>query len=237
MFISLDNLKVIKKKDSENNREYVFRLLRYNIMSLRMLPGEVIKESEIAQLLNISRTPVHEAVLMLKENYLVDVLPQSSSKVSLVNLEMMREGYFLRNVLEPTIIRQVAGTVSPELLRLMKDNLEKQTEILSHSDEVDEYFALDDEFHGMIYEAANKSHIWSMVKNVCSDFDRVRHMDTILMSGDRKQFRDDHKVLYQFMMLGVGAQDDIESFYDKHIGAYKKDFNKMLSLYPTYFTM
>jgi DNA-binding GntR family transcriptional regulator len=202
-----------------------------------MLPGEVIKESEIAQLLNISRTPVHEAVLMLKENFLVDVLPQSSSKVSLVDLEMMREGYFLRNVLEPTIIRQVAGTVSPDLLRRLRENLDKQTEIITHSDEVDEYFSLDDEFHGLIYEAANKSHIWTMVKNVCSDFDRVRHMDTILMSGDRKQFRDDHKTLYQYMMLGVGSQDDIEGFYDKHIGSYKKDFNKMLAKYPNYFAM
>ena len=237
MLVSLDNLKIIKRKESENNREYVFRLLRYNIMSLRMVPGEVIKESDIAQFLNVSRTPVHEAVLMLKENFLVDVLPQSSSKVSLVNLEVMREGYFLRSVLEPTIIRQVAGNISPEILRLLKENLKKQSEILSNPDEVDEYFALDDEFHGYIYTAANKSHIWTMVKSVCSAFDRVRHMDTILMSGDRKQFRDDHHTLYQYLMLGVGLQDNIEEFYDRHIGAYKKEFNNMISTYPSYFVM
>lgn len=233
----LDNLKVIKRDDTENNREYVYRLLRYNIMSLKMLPGEVIKESDIAKLLNISRTPVHEAVLMLKDNYLVEVLPQSSSKVSLVNLEIMREGYFLRKVLEPTIIKQVSGNVSPEILKLLKENIIKQTEIMMNPDMVDEFFALDDEYHGLIYEAANKSHIWSKVKSVCSDFDRVRHMDTILMSGDRKQFCEDHKMIYQIMMLGISPQDDLEVFYDKHIGAYKKEFSKMLDNYPDYFDL
>ena len=73
------NLQLIKREETENNREYVYRLLRYNIMCLRMIPGEIIRENDIAKMLKVSRTPVHEAVLMLKENYLVEVLPQSSS--------------------------------------------------------------------------------------------------------------------------------------------------------------
>jgi DNA-binding GntR family transcriptional regulator len=222
----MENLQIIERQEAENNREYVFRLLRYNIMCLRMVPGELIKENEIAKLLKISRTPVHEAVLMLKENFLVDVLPQSSSKVSLVNLEMMREGYFLRSTLETKIIRQVAGNVSQETLKRMRENLEKQDEVLSSLESVDEFFVLDDDFHGILYDAACKPHIWRMVKNVSSHFDRVRHMDAILMSGNRAKFSGDHKKIYQQLMLGLSPDDDVEGFYENHIGSYKQEFKK-----------
>lgn len=231
----MGKLQVLSKKEEENNREYAYRFLRYNIMCMRMAPGDVIKENEIAQLLNISRTPVHEAVLMLKENFLADVLPQSSSKVSLVNLEMMREGYFIRNTIEPIIIRQLAGNTSPDILKLLRDNLDKQEENSSDPDKMEEFFFLDDEFHGIIYNAAKKEHIWMMVKGVSSHFDRVRHMDSILMSGDRVKYTEDHRQIYQFLMLGLDGNDHLESFYENHIGSFKKDFHKMLNGYPEYF--
>ncbi len=202
-----------------------------------MIPGEIIKENDIAKMLNVSRTPVHEAVLMLKENYLVEVLPQSSSKVSLVDLNMMREGYFLRSILETTILRQIAGNVSSEMLKLMKENLNKQEQVLENPDLIDEFFVLDDEFHGIFYQAANKPNIWTMVKSVSSHFDRVRHMDAILMSGNRKKLSEDHRKLYQMLMLGIGSGDDIDDFYENHIGSYKNEFDKMLKAYPDYFLL
>lgn len=231
------NLQLIKREETENNREYVFRLLRYNIMCLRMIPGEIIKENDIAKMLKVSRTPVHEAVLMLKENYLVEVLPQSSSKVSLVDLNMMREGYFLRKILETTILRQIAGNVSSEVLKQMKENLDRQEQVLESPDLIDEFFVLDDEFHGIFYHAANKSNIWTMVKSVSSHFDRVRHMDAILMSGNRKKLSEDHRKLYQMLMLGISSGDDLDDFYENHIGSYKNEFDKMLKIYPDYFLL
>lgn len=230
--VSLERLKIIKRNESENNREYVYRLLRYNILYLNMLPGETLKENEIAQLLNVSRTPVHEAVLMLKDSYLVDVLPQSSSKISLVDLKLMREGHYLRNLIEPAIVRQVAGNITPDMLKLLKQNLDRQD--FSGLD-VAECFELDEEFHSLIYTAANKPHIWTMVKNVCSDFDRVRFMDSSLIEDGREQAYEEHKAILQILMLGVSPQDDLENFYDRHIGSYKKRFHQLITSYSNYF--
>lgn len=82
---------MVQRKETENNREYAFRFLRFNILSLRILPGAPIKENEIAAILDISRTPVREAILMLKDQFLVDVLPQSGSAITLVDLGMMKK--------------------------------------------------------------------------------------------------------------------------------------------------
>lgn len=82
-----------KRIEKENNREYAYRVLRDNIMTLQLLPGTTINEGELAELFHTSRTPIHEAVLMLKEEYLVDVYPQSGSKISRIQLDILKEGY------------------------------------------------------------------------------------------------------------------------------------------------
>ena len=40
----------LKRKDSENNKEYIFRILYRSIMTLKLKPGELISEKEIADI-------------------------------------------------------------------------------------------------------------------------------------------------------------------------------------------
>lgn len=134
-------------------------------------------------------------------------------------------------------MQQIAGNVSYETLKLLRENLDKQKEVLTSEDAVDSYFVLDDEFHRIIYEAANKSHVWLMVKNVCSHFDRVRYMDTILISDERRLFSDDHELIYNYLMLGISEYDNFGKFYGEHVGSFRKRFDKMLLIYPDYFNI
>ena len=41
-------IKISDKKEQENNREYVYRVLRDNIMTLNLLPGTTVNEGELA---------------------------------------------------------------------------------------------------------------------------------------------------------------------------------------------
>ena len=43
------NLIMLPKNDTENSRQYAYRLLRYNIMNLRLLPGQTLNENEICK--------------------------------------------------------------------------------------------------------------------------------------------------------------------------------------------
>ena len=151
------NIKVEEKRKDENNREFAYRILRKYIMSLQILPGESLNEGELSDLFHMSRTPVHEAVMMLKEESLVRVIPQSGSRVTHIDINILKEGYFLRSVVEPEIIRQLAGTISQENAMLLKNNLEQQEKILQQEDSIDDFFKLDDKFHKIIYKAAEKN--------------------------------------------------------------------------------
>src|SRR5699024_3196850 len=155
-------IKISGKKEHENNREYVYRVLRDNIMTLKLLPGATVNEGELAELFHISRTPVHEAVLILKEESLIDVYPQSGSRISYIQIDILEEGYFMRSVLEPGILRMLGGSLSSGRLEPLRENLGQQKKALEKKgeDRIDLFFKLDDEFHHRIYEMAGKKNTW-----------------------------------------------------------------------------
>ena len=74
------------RRPEENNRAYAYRMLRKNIMTLQLQPGCQLSEADLCEQLTMSRTPVHEALMMLKGEWLVDVLPQRGSIVSKISI-------------------------------------------------------------------------------------------------------------------------------------------------------
>ena len=76
------NLLIPQPHPKESNREYACRVLRMNIMTFRLKPGEPLSEIELAKLLQMSRTPVHEAITTLHNDWLIEIFPQRGTQVS-----------------------------------------------------------------------------------------------------------------------------------------------------------
>lgn len=224
--------------EQENHKEYAYRLLRDNIMTLHMLPGMAVNEGELSELLSISRTPVHEAVMKLKDEALIDVFPQRGSLVSRIDLRTFREGYFLRSTMEPAILQEIAGHISQENLERLKDNLEHQRAI--HEDtkgtDIDAFLKMDNEFHRIIYHIAEKPHIWKAVRSVNSHFDRVRYMDAIVNALDLDILYQEHKKIYYYLLMGIPSEEELKQFYAGHLGGFQRNFQHILNAYPDYFT-
>lgn len=181
-----------KRIEKENNREYAYRVLRDNIMTLQLLPGTTINEGELAELFHTSRTPIHEAVLMLKEEYLVDVYPQSGSKISRIQLDILKEGYFLRSLIEPELIAHMAGNISSGQAAELRENLDRQKAALHQKDKIDTFFKLDDSFHHLLYQMAGKPRTWYAVKKVSTHYDRIRYLDAIMYHTELKNIYEEH---------------------------------------------
>lgn len=133
----MEALTLLPRKEKENNRELAYRILRFNIMSLTLPPGATLNENEIAEQLSISRTPVHEALITLKAEYLVDILPQSGSFVSYISLRNIQEGLFMRSTLEPAIYKQLCGNTPMEYLQRMEENLKAAANITVHHEQIE----------------------------------------------------------------------------------------------------
>ena len=126
------NLININKHKNENNRAYTYRVLKENIMRLNLKPGESISEIELSEALNVSRTPVREAIVKLSEEKLVDVFPQRGSFVSKINLNLVEEAVFLRELCEKKILEIACkDPVSDTLINELEKNIEYQKIVIN----------------------------------------------------------------------------------------------------------
>ena len=105
-----------RRQPDENNRAYAYRILRRNIMTIQLQPGCQLSEADLSERLEMSRTPVHEALMVLKGEWLVDVLPQRGSIVSKISIQYINEGFAMRRILEPALLRGLAGKLTKEQL-------------------------------------------------------------------------------------------------------------------------
>ncbi|GMQ61942.1 GntR family transcriptional regulator [Vallitalea maricola] len=229
------NLVITPKLTNENNREYSYRILRKNIMSLQLIPGENINEHELSNLFSMSRTPIHESLINLKNEYLIDVLPQSGSKISKISIQILKEGLYLRSIIEPDLIKSLMETIHPNQLSILFNILNQQKKVLNAPDNIDSFFKLDDLYHKTIYDISGKPHIWTATKKLCSHFDRVRYLDAIINGTDLSTIFEEHNQIYHYLMIGTSSDFDIHAFYESHLNSFKKRFYDIMKNYPDYF--
>ena len=64
------------RRKGETAREYAYRMIREQIISLGLKPGEAFNDMEFAAKIGVSRTPVREAVIQLsEESRIIEIFP------------------------------------------------------------------------------------------------------------------------------------------------------------------
>lgn len=74
--------------------------LRKTILSGRFRPGERLKERELMELLNVSRTLVREALRQVEAEGLIEIVPNRGPVVAVLSYEEAEEIYEVRGILE-----------------------------------------------------------------------------------------------------------------------------------------
>ncbi|HEY0918754.1 GntR family transcriptional regulator, partial [Devosia sp.] len=90
----------------------MYELLRNDIVLGVLRPLEPIREAELSERLGVSRTPVREALLRLASLGLVDIYPQSGTRVAPIRLEKVRAAQLIREAVEVEVIRRACETIT-----------------------------------------------------------------------------------------------------------------------------
>ena len=143
-------MKNIEKLPKESNRDYAFRVIRDNIIKLVLKPGTMLSEQDLADELELSRTPVHEALQELSKSRIIEVFPQKGSLVSLIDSELIEEAVFVRATLESAVTEQAALMATEEDIKELTDNIELQ-EFLLKQNNIDKFMEMDNAFHQKMY--------------------------------------------------------------------------------------
>jgi DNA-binding GntR family transcriptional regulator len=155
--------------------DQAYDALRRMIVHGELAPGTRLSEPDLTDQLGIGRTPLREALLLLAQERLIHLQPQSGSFVSAIDLDQVREAQFIREHLECGIIRHVATCIDRRGLGDIRRLLEQQDEALESNDP-DRFYDLDEDLHAGFCRIAGRSGVWRLIQQSKMHMDRVRRL-------------------------------------------------------------
>ena len=197
----------------------------------------MLVDAELSDALQISRTPIREAIVSLTASKLVEVYPQKSSIVSRIDLDAVEEGVFLRVNTECAILKEAVHKANRNDIAMLKDVLSQQKECLSaNTIDVNNFMDLDNEFHKLIYLAADKPWTWTAVSRIVTHYDRIRRMQIRLGSEALKNSYKEHCEIFNAIM--TRSEKDMNEFMYEHITqGYRNALPELMEKYPDYFAV
>ncbi|MBX3143769.1 MAG: GntR family transcriptional regulator [Trueperaceae bacterium] len=126
--------------------EEVYDYLRQELFAGRIEPGRWLREQEVAEALQVSRTPVREAIRRLAQEGLMDFSTNRGAQARPISLTEAEEVYAIRDRLEGMAAGLAAKNVSPQEVAGLREQLAFIAELA------------DDDFVGQI-RADNAFHL------------------------------------------------------------------------------
>ncbi|HEU4337576.1 MAG TPA: GntR family transcriptional regulator [Nocardioides sp.] len=134
-------------------RDSVHDRLRDAIVDGTLAPGEVVRDTELAAWLGVSRTPVREALLRLGETGLVRSAPGRSTIVAEIDLAEVREAHAVVVAMHRLAVAEAVGRLTDaDVERMREANLRFAAAIDAR--DTDAALAADDDFHGVAVEVS-----------------------------------------------------------------------------------
>lgn len=205
--------------------------LRQAIIAMQLKPGESLNEKEIAARFGLSRTPVREAMLRLKDDELVEIFPQSGTFVARIPIGKIPEGVVIRLALEAMAAEQAAKRRDTAMLERLHGTIREQT-IAAREGNQSRFYEADEAFHAMISDAAGFPGIWRMAQTVKAQVDRCRRL-TLPVPG-----RMDRVVLEHQSILAAIEQGDAagaRQALTQHLEAVLPDLEGLRRSNPDFF--
>jgi len=143
-------------------REIVYECLRENIIKGVIPVGERIVEKVFADKLNISRTPVRDALRRLEMEELVKSIPGKGIVVKKITVEEVMEIYKIRANLEVLAAVEAMENITPGEIKKIQELLDLAEE-MNNQGNVKEVVRLFAEFNAEIYEASRIKRLPNMI--------------------------------------------------------------------------
>lgn len=205
----------------------IARDLRAAILDGRYLPGERIRQEDLAAQSGASRIPVREALRMLHSEGLVTLVANSGAWVSKLSLAECEETYQIRERLEPFLLR----ASMPELDAAAVGRLAALADEMEAGAGVDAFLRADRDFHLTSYSGAQAGQAWQIIHRMWNTTQHYRREFTKLAA--RSGMRDgpglgvthmEHRLLLDCIRRQDG--DDAERVLVTHIRRTRLELEK-----------
>ncbi len=175
--------------------------LRRMIVSNELPPGSNYLETELAQMLDMSRTPVREATLMLEAQGLLKVRPRRGVQILSISPDDMEEIYQILTELECLAAERVAEMgADSKTLEPLREATQRMEEALERDDR-EAWAAADEDFHETLVVLSDNRRLKAIIDTYNDQVRRARALTLYIRPVPNKS-NDDHRALIQALEKG-----------------------------------
>lgn len=211
----------------------VHQSVKQAILSLDFPPGAVLRKAAICEQLGVSRAPVAEAISKLAAESLVDVVPQSATRVSYFSMDEIREGTFLRGALELATVAKVARDLTEDQRKKLSRNMRMQ-EFLIEDDDITGFYQSDEEFHHLLMEFTGFPRLPDIAQTVSLQVTRARIL-LLPTPGRTAETLAEHRTVYDAIVNR--DPDTAQAAMHRHLGQLMPRIEELMHKRPHLFNL
>ena len=158
--------------------EQVYAILRKKLITLQIRPRAILVEARLAEEYSVSKTPVREALMLLKRDGFLELLPRIGYRVIPMSVQDIHEVYNLRALLEGEAATLAANRTSEEDLRVLLESEQARAQEFSrNSKDPFVYLEFHDSCHMTIARLSGNNRLVTMISNLYDQSIRLRLCD------------------------------------------------------------
>jgi DNA-binding GntR family transcriptional regulator len=216
---------------STPTRVQVYAALRDAIVRGQLEPGQRLSENTLAGEMGVSRTPIREGLSLLREDRLVETVPQLGSFVSRLDPAAIADAQFIRESLECAAIRLSAGVAGEAAIAELEENVQSQARAAAGGD-LDAFYLLDDSFHHALCDLSGHHSVWTVSERAKAHLNRIRRLSLGMPNYLEEMISEHRRVL---SAVAEHDPDQAEAHLRAHLRTVLREVPRMREEHPDYF--
>ena len=210
----------------------IYHKLSLEILNLTLKPGTKIQEKKLQEELEIGRTPLREALVILKNDGLIKTIPQSGTYVTYIDLKNALAARFMRQAIEQKIIGKAATMPDKKLFSPAQKIIDKQFEAAKNHNMLD-FFNYDNQFHRFFYIVTGNQQILDWMIPICFQLHRFRYLRVHDEHLDWEKLINGHQEILNAILHSNVYLADARIF--NHLHLMLEEADQVMQDFPDYF--
>lgn len=150
----------------------VYAALKHEILTCEIAPGAALYEGQLAERLEVSKTPVRDALGMLAHEGFVQVQPRRGYRVTDITLADVQEVFQMRMLLEPAAAELAAERATADQLKRLQE-LAEESYVYGELPTYKDFVVKNREFHVVLAQASGNGRLAASLRNLLEEMQRL----------------------------------------------------------------
>lgn len=220
------------ESSTDSLRDEAHHRLRQAIILLQHKPGEKLAIARVCDELGIGRTPVRGALQQLEKEGLVNMVPQSGTYVTKIDLKVAELARFTRETIEKEVAAECAALAGRADIDRIDEAIGLQRAAIDNG-RPEDFFISDNLMHQAVFDIVGKLTVWKWLEITNADLERYRLLRVIGTDLELEGVYEQHlRMREAFLRHDVTEARFLTA---RHLHLMFEEAPKVLDLNPDYF--